>query len=365
MIGRINIIGQIGDTINEDGSIKTKGVQLQDVVIQVNNNKMADELHVYINSGGGEVSVGQAIARYLSKLPNVTTIANELCGSIATEIHLAVPLNKRKIVAGTEYFIHNPLLDNVRGNSEQLIQAANHIKPYETAMLNMYAKATGLDKASLQGLMAQETSLTDEQTKALGFASEIIPRQTLRAVAFINKNSNNQNKTKMTIKEMAAEVMAFVANKEKPKAMKSESDKGSVEWASEGAMPEVGEAVTVNGEAVTEPMDLTLADGTVVKVDATGLVTEVIAVIAATEPNAEVEALKTKIAELEASKEAEIQAAKASVKDEVKAEVMAELKAEFTSQFTPQATKPAFNKGAKTLSLREQAEARKNDYRNK
>ncbi|HRP60503.1 MAG TPA: ATP-dependent Clp protease proteolytic subunit, partial [Vicingus sp.] len=82
----------------------------------------------------------------------------------------AVPLNKRKIVAGTEYFIHNPLLNNVRGNSEQLIQAANYIKPYETAMLNMYAKATGLDKATLQGLMAQETSLTDEQAKALGFA---------------------------------------------------------------------------------------------------------------------------------------------------------------------------------------------------
>lgn len=364
MIGRINIIGQIGDTINEDGSIKTKGVQLQDVVIQVNNNKMADELHVYINSGGGEVSVGQAIARYLSKLPNVTTIANELCGSIATEIHLAVPLNKRKIVAGTEYFIHNPLLDNVRGNSEQLIQAANHIKPYETAMLNMYAKATGLDKASLQGLMAQETSLTDEQTKALGFASEIIPRQTLRAVAFINKNSNNQTNEEMEVKEMFAELKAMLKPTQKAQAMKAETDKGVIEWASEGAMPEVGEAVTVNGEAVSEAMDFTLSDGTVVKVDAAGLVTEVVAVVAATEPNAEVEALKAEIAELKANKEAEIKAAKEQIELEVKAE-FDNLKAEFTSQFTPQAAKPAFNKGAKTMSLREQAEARKNEYRKK
>lgn len=364
MIGRINIIGQIGDTINEDGSIKTKGVQLQDVVIQVNNNKMADELHVYINSGGGEVSVGQAIARYLSKLPNVTTIANELCGSIATEIHLAVPLNKRKIVAGTEYFIHNPLLDNVRGNSEQLIQAANHIKPYETAMLNMYAKATGLDKASLQGLMAQETSLTDEQCKSLGFVSEIIPRQTLRAVAFINKNSNNQTNEEMEVKEMFAELKAMLTPTQKAKAMKAETDKGVIEWASEGAIPEVGEAVTVNGEAVTEAMDLTLTDGTVVKVDAAGLVTEVVAVVAATEPNAEVEALKAKIAEMEASKEAEIKAAKEQIELEVKAE-FDNLKAEFTSQFTPQAAKPAFNKGAKVMTLREQAEARKNEYRKK
>ena len=364
MIGRINIIGQIGDTLNEDGTIKTKGVHLQDVVIQVNNNKLAESLEIWINSGGGEVSVGQAIANYLSKLSNVTTIANELCGSIATEIHLSVPVERRKIIAGTEYFIHNPLLDNVRGNSEQLIQAANHIKPYETAMLNMYAKATGLDKASLQGLMAQETSLTDEQCKSLGFVSEILPRQTLRAVAFYNQNNKNQKQETMEVKEMFAEIKALIS-KNKPKAMTAESDKGVIEWASEGVTPEVGEAVTVKGEAVTEPMDLTLTDGTVIKVDATGLVTEVVAVAAAVEPNAEIEALKAKIAELEASKESEIAAKVLEIETSVKAELEA-MKEAFTTSFSPVAAKPNFNKNATPpkQSFKEKAEARKATYKN-
>lgn len=364
MIGRINISGQIGDTLNEDGTIKIKGVHLKDVVLQVNNNKLAESLEVWINSGGGEVSVGQAIANYLSKLPNVTTIANELCGSIATEIHLAVPIERRKIVAGTEYFIHNPLLDNVRGNSEQLIQAANHIKPYETAMLNMYAKATGLDKASLQGLMAQETSLTDEQCKSLGFVSEIMPRQTLRAVAFYNQNNKNQKQETMEVKEMFAEIKALIS-KNKPKAMTAESDKGVIEWASEGATPEVGEMVTVNGEAVTAEAELTLTDGTVIKVDATGLVTEVVAVAAAVEPNAEIEGLKAKIAELEASKATEIAAKVLEIETSVKAELEA-MKEAFTTVWTPTAAKLNFNKNATPpkQSFKEKAEARKATYKN-
>ena len=367
MIGRINIIGQIGDTLNEDGTIKTKGVHLQDVVIQVNNNKNADELHVYINSGGGEVSVGQAIATYLSKLPNVTTIANELCGSIATEIHLAVPLARRKIIAGTEYFIHNPLLDNVRGNSADLIAAANHIKPYETAMLNMYAKATGLDKASLQGLMAQETSLTDEQCKSLGFVSEIMPRQTLRAVAFYNKNQNtNQKPNEMELKEAFAELKALITkNQPKPKAMQADSDKGVAEWASETPTPAVGEVVMLDGNAIAEAMDITLADGTIVKVDATGVVLEVIAPAAANADAETIESLKAKIAELEASKETEIAAKVLEIETGAKAE-LAEIKKVFESKWQPEAVKPSFNKNAKapTLSLKERVEERKSKYKN-
>jgi ATP-dependent protease ClpP protease subunit len=364
-IAHIYIVGQIGSTDD------SKGVELQDVVLQLEAQKDADEYHVHINSGGGDVDTGRLIANYLAKQAKpVVTIAETLCGSIATEIHLAVPVAQRKIVAGTQYFIHNPLIQSVSGDAATLSRAAEYVKVYEKEMLSMYVKATGTDKAALEGLMAQETSLTDEQAKTLGFVSEIIAKMELKAVAFVNpKTDENQieknilNKIEDMNKDLTNKIKAIVADilpkkeEEKVEAGMVATDGGELSYSSEGELPEVGEVVMI-GEEVAAEGTYTDENGTKIMVDAEGKVTEVM-MAEEEEVEATVESLQADMEALKEEHAAEIQAMLETFQEEVDS-----LKAQIGSDFKPKAEKKKFVNTKKkaepqVLSMKEKAAARK------
>lgn len=356
MIAHIYINGQIGSTETE------KGVELQDVVMQVNANKEALVYHVHINSNGGSVRVGKLIADYISKLPNAITIAEKYCASMGTEIHLSRPIHQRKIEAGCEYFIHCPLIDGMSGNADELQEAADYIRETEKTMLNMYHNATGLDKSALSGLMKQETSLTPEQCVALGFASEIITPLELKAVAFIepSKLIKNQNNEEMNLKERIAKAMAVLTESE-IKAMSVVTDAGVLMYQSEGELPTIGEAVTLeDGTPATDGTYTTESGVQIVVVE--GMVSEIIE--AAVE---DVEALKNEIESLKAQLEASNAKAEEIEAEAVKQveEAVLAVKRSIASNFEPKAEKPQFNKVAKELSLKEKLAARKEETNKK
>jgi len=378
-IGHVYINGLIGSSETE------KGVELQDVVIQMEAQKDVVAYHVHINSQGGDVDTGRLIAKYLaSQSKPVTTIAETLCGSIATEIHLSVPLAQRKIVAGTEYFIHNPLIQSVSGDAKTLSKAADYVKVYEKEMLAMYVRATGTDKAALAGLMEQETSLTDEQAKTLGFVSEVIPKIELKAVAFYNtKKEDNTilNKIEDMKNELLGKVKAIVAeglkeitgDKNEVKAMMVSTDNGELTYASEGELPQVGEEVMI-GETPASEGDYKTEDGTVIKVGAEGKVVEIVAVedeggaeATVESLQAEVDALKAAAAEKEEAHKEEITALMETFKTEIGA-VKEEILKTVGSDFKPKAEKDKGlnkKKPEAVVSMKEAAEARKADYKEK
>lgn len=351
MIGHVYIKGLIGNFEDE------AGVTLKDVIMQVEAKKDSDVIHVHINSQGGCVDTGNAIAEYLSKQSKVITIAETLCASIATRIHLAVPLERRKAVQGVDYFLHNPLFDGISGNAKELREAADYLDPVQKELVSMYCKNTTASKEAIEGLMDVETSLTDEEAVALGFVSEIIPRVQLKAVAFRSNNeSNNKLKLDMsTIKEQIAEglapiLAAFKANEEVVKSMMVATDNGELSYASEGDLPEVGEAVTIEGEIAPEGV-YTVEGIATISVDAEGNVTEVMMIEEDVEED--VEALKAKIVELEAAAVASAEAL-AAKEEEFKTEIDAQVsaikeelvafKATVGSDFTPKSEKKVFNK---------------------
>ena len=197
MIGHIYIDKHIGDMEDENGNI-VKGVNLVDVVTQVESLKGSEEIHVHINSPGGSVEIGTEIYDYLKSLKNHKTFAEVICASIATKAHLSAKPENRFIEEGCEYMIHNPLFIGVSGNASELKQYASYLEPIEKELLNMYSKETGLDKTAIKGMMNQETSFTPEECVKLGFASAIVPKAQLKAVAFFNKQSNQINTNKMS-----------------------------------------------------------------------------------------------------------------------------------------------------------------------
>lgn len=377
MTGHVYIIGQIGS------DEKTKGVELQDVVQQLEPLKNFDEVFVHINSPGGYVGVGNDIHDYIASFSNVKTIAENYCASIATKIHLAVPVQNRFIEEGCEYMVHNPLLDNVSGNAEQLIAMGESIKPIQKELVNTYIAATGMSKAAVEGLMNQETTLTSEQAISLGFASKILPKAALKAVAFYeqvktkteNKMSEEKSfmeKVKSLFKEKGIELEEKVVF---PKNTKMLSIKGkealAVMLPSDGGNLETPFADLMVGDpAMLEGMPAPagtykLEDGTEIVVDENGNIAEI------NNPSELISSLtlaKSTAEEKVTSLEAELQALKAeneTLKSEQN-EVLAKLKA-VGGTFVPEVKAHAPQKPAEqeTKSMKELMAERAAMYKTK
>jgi ATP-dependent protease ClpP protease subunit len=196
------ISGVIGNSYNPDGSIKEKGVELVDVVEQVADLGEVDEITFVINSPGGNVSVGLDIKDFIASIPNAKTYAGEMCASIATVIHTAVPLQNRSKEQGGKYMIHNPWVE-LSGDAATLASVAKDMDEIEKNLEGHYSKATGASKETISAFMASEMWLTDDQCIKLKFASEVIPKASLRAVAIFQTNKNDnmstQNKSALAI----------------------------------------------------------------------------------------------------------------------------------------------------------------------
>jgi ATP-dependent protease ClpP protease subunit len=340
MIGHVYINGQIGNTYDDNGNVTINGVELIDVVAQIQDLNEVEAIYVHINSEGGYVSIGRSIAEFLKSVPNCFTIAETLCASIATEIHLAVPLQNRMIVEGTTYLIHNPWLQSVSGDASQLEEYAKGIKETESEMISMYSKATGISKEALSGLMKIETSLTSEQCLKLGFASAVLPKMEKRAVALLY-NQKQINMKKPLMDRLALAMSAFTealkTNEREAVAMVVVTDKGTLMTAFEDLV--VGDAITLEDGTNPENGDYVTEAG--VKIVVTeGVITEIVEVEDEQAP--EMDALKAELSELKAKfEEQTTELAKAQEVAETVVAKMEEL-AKLGSNFTPPVAKAQF-----------------------
>jgi ATP-dependent protease ClpP protease subunit len=355
MKGHIYIDGQIGTSYKEDGSVDVKGVELVDVISQVRNNDGCELIECHISSPGGSVEVGRLIADYIGSLPNVHTIAEVQCASIATEIHLAVPLERRSITTGTDYTIHQPMFSISRGvslNTDELALMSTEIGKTQTEMVSVYSKATGMDKKALESLMKQETALTPEQCKEFGFVSQIITTP-MRAVALLTPTKkDDMSKLTEEIKALRMQVASIVAGQTVAPAKKGKSISLKVEKIALDLTTMEGVDVIVTDPDGDPNIDLpiigdliTLADGSAVE-DGTyqfpqgqmvvvgGVITDVLAPL---EEEVDVEALKSEMEALKKENE-DAKTALAELTKDVTA--MAKL----TSTYKPKAQQTAFKK---------------------
>lgn len=415
MIAKILIVGQIGNTLDENGKIVKRGVELADVIMQFKANEGAERFDVLIESEGGDVLIGREIANYIRSFDNTYTIAGTFCASMGTEIHLSVPVERRSKVEGGRYIIHNPLLTGVNGNASQLIEAADYIQTFQDEMLSMYVKSTGMEKEAIKGLMALETDLTDEQCKAFKFVSLIQPKIELKAVAFHKEKPNKSitmaevntaidktvgthfknfmsklgikmddktgevkvDKAAATANVGAAKVIKKVVRAAAPKAETLMTDADVAVYTDKPIADFVADPTidvkVFSDEAMTVPMvdgTYNMKDGSTIDVSG-GLLTEYAEseVEASTdEKDAEIAKLNQKIVELEG--------ANAKIKEEMTAEfatAMTNLKNELGSNYvvkpaatTTSATRNTTTKvkpGAATGSMAEQAKERRGGYK--
>jgi ATP-dependent protease ClpP protease subunit len=245
-IGKIYITDVIG--------VDTK---LLDVIRQVKSQKNSTEFVAIIDSVGGYVDEGYAIADYLKNLSVPVSTYAKKAYSIASVIFMA---GQRRIVdegADDVVMIHLPWMETV-GNYNEIIENASELKEVENGLVKFYSDQLEVDKATIQSLLAKETYLNSTEALDMGIATELKTPQ--NAMAKLQINNKDQESTWMN---KAEKILNRIAKNLGIKAELVLQDANSIELVfvdlSEGDTPEAGAKATVDGKPAEG--DFVMPDG--------------------------------------------------------------------------------------------------------
>ena len=151
-------------------------VSASSVVSEI-RNAAPGNLNVRINTPGGSVFEGLAIATHLKARGDVTTMIDALAASMGSIIFLAG--SRRVMAPGTLLMIHNPS-SGAWGEADDLRKEAGVLDVIANEMAKLYADASDgkLDVDTARKLMDDETWLTPEQAMEYGFCHEIAGKAT-------------------------------------------------------------------------------------------------------------------------------------------------------------------------------------------
>lgn len=140
----------------------------------VNELKQIDseEIDLRINSRGGSVFEGIAIANALSRhKAKVTAYVDSLAASISSVIPV-IAADKIIIAKNAHMMIHDPW-GIVIGGAEEMRKSAALLDKVGGTIVQAYAERTGETPAVIQQLMRDETWFNADEAKEIGLADEI------------------------------------------------------------------------------------------------------------------------------------------------------------------------------------------------
>lgn len=163
----INIYGDITSWpyLKSDVSSYNLSQQLANLDENVSN------IHVYINSYGGEVGEGLAIFNALKRhKAKVTTHCDGFACSIASVVFMAG--DERIMNQASLLMIHNAWA-YMEGNAEQLRKQADDLDTITQASIEAYKSRCSISEDEIKALMNAETWLSPEKAVEYGFATAI------------------------------------------------------------------------------------------------------------------------------------------------------------------------------------------------
>lgn len=130
-----------------------------------------EEIHVFINSYGGEVAEGLAIYNALRRhKAKVTTYCDGFACSIASVIFMAG--NERVMNESSLLMIHNAWTW-AQGNAEELRKQADDLEKITQASVEAYKAHSSLSEEEIKALMDAETWILPSEALEYGFATKI------------------------------------------------------------------------------------------------------------------------------------------------------------------------------------------------
>lgn len=131
---------------------------------------------VWINSPGGDCVAAAQIYNMLMEYPgNVTVKIDGIFASAASVIAMAG--TKVCVSPVSMLMIHNPMTFAF-GNTAEMQKAIDMLGEVKESIINAYEIKTGMSRAKLSRLMDAETWMNANKAVELGFADEILQRDT-------------------------------------------------------------------------------------------------------------------------------------------------------------------------------------------
>ena len=128
-----------------------------------------DELHVIINTYGGEIFEAISIRDYFNSLPcNKSITVSGICASAGTEILLAFEKENRNITKGSFVMFH-PAISGVYGNRHDMQKVVSLLEKLDNEFIENYKKNLIIDVPNLENLIKNEWWLNaDDFVKYFG-----------------------------------------------------------------------------------------------------------------------------------------------------------------------------------------------------
>lgn len=171
-VAKVAIRGVIGDWGTSD----------EDLIRDITEAGEIDEIHVSINSRGGDATQGLSIYNYLRTHPALVTVRIDGMAASAASI-VAMAADTIIMPANTLMMVHNPWTIVV-GNAAELRKAANDLDKFESSLVQTYLARTGKTEVEIRELLDNDTYMTADEAKALGFADVVEPLTKPAAMAF-------------------------------------------------------------------------------------------------------------------------------------------------------------------------------------
>jgi ATP-dependent Clp protease, protease subunit len=155
------------------------GVNAQDFTREINALDVAT-IHLHINSPGGSVFDGMAMANALREhKAKVIVHIDALAASIATIIALAG--DEVHMADNAFFMIHNAWTLSM-GNAEDLRKDASLLDKMDTAIVNQYMKRTNEDEKQVRAWMAEEKWFDAQEALDAGFIDKIVGEEVEEAL---------------------------------------------------------------------------------------------------------------------------------------------------------------------------------------
>ena len=167
-------------TLFLNGTIAEQSWFDDDVTPQIFKNELmsgSGDITVWINSPGGDCVAAAQIYNMLMEYPgNVTVKIDGIAASAASVIAMAG--TKVCVSPVSMLMIHNPMTFAF-GNTAEMQKAIDMLGEVKESIINAYEIKTGMSRAKLSRLMDAETWMNANKAVELGFADEILQRDSL------------------------------------------------------------------------------------------------------------------------------------------------------------------------------------------
>ena len=174
----VNMYGEVVENIPVDWwtGKKVEGLYIcvKEFLDDLEKYKQKSKITVRINSPGGDLYAGLAIANRMKELDaEIITVADALCASAAVAIFQAG--STRKVYKGSQIMIHEPSCYIYgRYDVQGIKKVEKQLEAGKKSLVAAYEERTGREKADLEKMITEDSWMTGQEAIDEKFADEMI-----------------------------------------------------------------------------------------------------------------------------------------------------------------------------------------------